>query len=252
MLTDAALERYSRQLLLPDFSMEQQQMLAASTVLVVGCGGLGSSLSLYLAAAGVGELVLADGDRVELSNLQRQILHGDADIGRPKADSARETLERLTPDCAVTALQAHLAGDDLQSAVAECDLVADGSDNYPTRFALNRACIAHGKPMVSAAAVRGEGQLATFAPARGGPCYRCLYPEEGSDAALSCAESGVLGPVVGAIGALQALEVLKLLTGWGEPLVGRLLTLDLKHWEQRVLDVAPRPGCPDCHAAGEA
>jgi adenylyltransferase/sulfurtransferase len=250
VLSNASLERYSRQLMLPDFSIEQQERLFDARVLVVGCGGLGSSLSLYLAAAGVGELVLADGDRVELSNLQRQILHGDADIGRSKADSARETLERLTPDCAVTALQTHLEGDALAAAVADCDLVADGSDNYPTRFALNRACIASGRPMVSAAAVRGEGQLSTFAPALGGPCYRCLYPEEGADAALSCAESGVLGPVVGAIGALQALEVLKLLTGWGEPLVGRLLSMDLKHWEQRVLAVAPRPGCPDCGTGG--
>lgn len=246
MLTDAALERYSRQLLLPDFELEQQERLANARVLVVGCGGLGSSLSLYLAAAGVGELILADGDRVELSNLQRQILHGDADIGRSKADSARETLERLTPDCDVTALQQRLAGDALEAAVDGCDLVADGSDNYPTRFALNRACIARGIPLVSAAAVRGEGQLTTFHPAAGGPCYRCLYPQEGADTALSCAESGVLGPVVGSLGALQALEVLKLLTGWGESLVGRVLMLDLKHWEQQTLAAAPRADCPDC------
>lgn len=246
MLSDRALERYSRQLLLPDFDLEQQEQLKATRVLIVGCGGLGSSLALYLAAAGVGELVLADGDRVELSNLQRQILHGDADIGRAKADSAQEALERLTPDCEAIALSRHLEGEELEDAVARSDLVADGSDNYPTRYALNRACIAQGKALVSAAAVRGEGQLSTFYPAGGGPCYRCLYPQEGADSALSCSESGVMGPVVGALGTLQALEVLKLLTGWGDTLVGRLLSLDLKHWEQRVLMLAPRAGCPDC------
>lgn len=250
MLSDKALERYSRQLLLPDFSMEQQQRLAGARVLVVGCGGLGSSLALYLAAAGVGCLVLADGDRVELSNLQRQILHGDADIGRAKADSARQSLERLAPDCEVVALQTHLAGAALSEAVADVDLVADGSDNYPTRFALNRACIDSSIPLVSAAAVRAEGQLSTFYPAAGGPCYRCLYPEEGGESALSCAQSGVLGPVVGAIGALQALEVLKLLTQWGDSLVGTLLTLDLKHWEMQRLALARRATCPDCGSPG--
>ena len=247
MLSDRALERYSRQLLLADFDLDQQEQLAAATVLVVGCGGLGSSLALYLAAAGVGRLVLADGDRVELSNLQRQILHGDADIGRDKVFSAQDTLERLTPDCEVTALAERLAGQRLVEAVQSADVVADGSDNYPTRYALNRACIAAGKPLVTAAAVRGEGQLTTFYPAVGGACYRCLYPEEGADSALSCSESGVMGPVVGALGTLQALEVLKLLTGWGDNLVGRLLTLDLKHWDRRLLTVDRRPDCPDCH-----
>lgn len=246
MLTDRALERYSRQLMLPDFDLQQQQKLGDSTVLIVGCGGLGSSLALYLAAAGVGRLLLADGDRVELSNLQRQILHGDADIGRAKAESARQALERLTPDCEALALSQRLEGDELLAAVAEADIVADGSDNYPTRFALNRACIAAQRPLVSAAAVRGEGQLSTFFPAAGGPCYRCLYPQEGADSALSCSESGVLGPVVGAMGTLQALEVLKVLTGWGDSLAGRLLILDLKHWEQRMLSLAPRTDCPDC------
>jgi molybdopterin/thiamine biosynthesis adenylyltransferase len=248
MLTDAALERFSRQLLLPDFSIEQQERLAASRVLVVGCGGLGSPLALYLAAAGVGTLLLADGDRVDRSNLQRQILHGAADIDRPKVSSARDTVQRLAPDCAVTELDQHLAGEALDAAVAACDLVADGSDNYPTRFALNRACIAHGRPLVSAAAVRGEGQLASFHVAAGSPCYRCLYPEAGQDTALSCSESGVLGPVVGALGTLQALEVLKLLTGWGDNLLGQLLSLDLKHWQQQRLVLARRADCPDCGA----
>jgi molybdopterin/thiamine biosynthesis adenylyltransferase len=246
MLTDSALERYSRQLLLADFDLPQQERLAQAHVLIVGCGGLGSSLALYLAAAGIGRITLADGDRVELSNLQRQVLHGDADIGRSKADSARETLERLTPDCEVIALSQRLEGEELDEVVAGADVVADGTDNYPTRFALNRACVAHAKPLVSAAAVRGEGQLGTFYPAGGGACYRCLYPQEGDDNALSCSESGVMGPVVGALGTLQALEVLKLLTGWGSTLVGRLLVADLKHWDLRILTLERRAGCPDC------
>lgn len=250
MLSDDDLERFSRQLLLPGFSFEEQQRLRDASVLVVGCGGLGSPLALYLAAAGVGRLRLADGDRVERSNLQRQILHGAADIGRDKAASAAASVARLAPDCAVTTLARRLEGDPLDDAVAAADLVADGSDNYPTRFALNRACIAHGRPLVSAAAIRGEGQLSTFHPAGGGPCYRCLYPEEGQRAALSCAESGVLGPVVGAIGALQALEVLKLLSGWGETLVGVLLSFDLRHWEQRRLRLSPRADCADCGGRG--
>jgi adenylyltransferase/sulfurtransferase len=250
MLSDDDLDRYSRQLLLPDFSIEQQERLRAAAVLVVGCGGLGSAVAPYLAAAGVGRLLLADGDRVERSNLQRQILHGEADIGRCKAESARDALLRLAPQCEISLYPGHLEGEALYAAVGSVDVVADGSDNYPTRFALNRACIAQGRPLVSAAAVRAEGQLATFHPAGGGPCYRCLYPEEGAHSALSCAQSGVLGPVVGAVGCLQAIEVLKLLTGWGETLRGTLLTVDLRHWEQRRLQLAPRQDCPDCRGRG--
>jgi len=246
MLSDEDLERYSRQLLLADFSIDQQQRLAQSAVLLVGCGGLGSAVAPYLAAAGVGRLVLADGDRVELSNLQRQLLHENADMGQNKARSAAESIRRLAPRCDVKALPEHLEGVALDRVVGKVDLVADGSDNYPTRFALNRACIAHGRPLVSAAAVRGEGQLATFHPAAGGPCYRCLCPAAGALTALSCAESGVLGPVVGAIGCLQALEILKILSGWGDNLVGSVLTLDLRRWEQRRLQLKPRLGCPDC------
>ncbi|MFT7289065.1 MAG: molybdopterin/thiamine biosynthesis adenylyltransferase [Halieaceae bacterium] len=247
-LSDRELERYSRQLMLPDFSLEQQERLRAARVLVVGCGGLGSPLALYLAAAGVGRLVLADGDRVELSNLQRQILHGEEDIGRAKAASAGDTLRALNRDCELRLIEVELAGEALESAVADVDLIADGSDNYPTRFALNRAAIARGVPLVSAAAVRSEGQLASFYPAAGGPCYRCLYPQEGAQAALSCRDSGVFGPVVGVLGALQALEVIKMLSGWGDNLVGQLLLLDLRDYSQQRLALRPRSGCPDCGA----
>ena len=246
MLSDRDLERYSRQLLLPDFTLDQQARLAKARVLVLGCGGLGSALAPYLAAAGVGQLLLVDGDQVELSNLQRQLLHGDADLGRDKVLSARDSLARLAPGCKITTRAEFLEGDALDAVVAGVDLVADGSDNYPTRFALNRACIRHHKPLVSAAAVRAEGQLATFFPAAGGACYRCLYPDEGAHSALSCAQSGVLGPVVGTLGCLQALEVLKLLSGWGDSLIGSLLSVDLRSWEQRKLQLPPRSGCPDC------
>jgi adenylyltransferase/sulfurtransferase len=246
MLTDRELEQYSRQLMLPDFELAQQERLRAARVLVVGCGGLGSSLALYLAAAGVGELLLADGDSVERSNLHRQILHGEDDIGRPKAASAAALIGARYPDCRLTQITERLTGDALEQAVASASLVADGSDNYPTRYALNRACIAHGKTLVSAAAARSEGQLTSFDVAGGGPCYRCLYPEEGLQTALSCRDNGVLGPVVGVLGSLQALEVIKQITGWGEALAGRLLLLDLRSYQQQLLQISPRRDCPDC------
>lgn len=246
MLSDADLERYSRQLLLPDFEIEQQERLANARVLLVGCGGLGSPLAIYLAAAGVGELVLADGDRVERSNLPRQILHGEADVGRLKTESAAAFLGAHYPGTQVRVLDEHLAGEAVDTAAAAVDLVADASDNYPTRFALNRACIAAATPLVSAAVARGEGQLASFAVAAGTACYRCLYPQAGAETALSCRESGVLGPAVGVLGTLQALEVLKVLTRWGPSLSGRVLFLDLYAYTQRLLELPRRPGCPDC------
>jgi adenylyltransferase/sulfurtransferase len=249
MLSDRELEQYSRQLMLPDFSLEQQERLRAARVLLLGCGGLGSPVALYLAAAGVGELLLADGDTVERSNLHRQILHGEADIGRPKAASAAALIAAHYPDCRISQITERLAGEALEQAVASVTLVADGSDNYPTRYALNRACIASGRTLVSAAAARSEGQLTSFNVAAGGPCYRCLYPDEGAQAALSCRDNGVLGPVVGVLGSLQALEVIKQLSGWGDSLLGRLLLLDLRSNEQQILRMAPRRDCPDCASA---
>jgi adenylyltransferase/sulfurtransferase len=176
-------------------------------------------------------------------------LHGENAIGAAKAASAAALIGAHYPDCDVATVTAYLDGQALGAAVAQVDLVADGTDNYPSRYALNRACIGQRKPLVSAAAARSEGQLATFDVAAGGPCYRCLYPQEGAQAALSCRENGVLGPVVGVLGTLQALEVIKVLTGWGESLVGRLLILDLRSYQQRLLSITPRADCPDCSTA---
>ncbi len=246
MLTDEQLERYSRQLLLHDFDVAGQERLLAARVLVVGLGGLGSPAALYLAAAGVGTLVLADGDCVEASNLQRQIAHGESDLGRNKAASAAAALAQINSAVRVTTVERNLDAEVLPALLRDVDLVLDATDNYPVRFALNRACIGAGIPLVSGAAVRTEGQVALFDPLRGGPCYRCLYTESGDTTALSCSESGVLAPLVGVVGALQAMEALKVLAGYGEPLRGRLLILDLHSMEIQRLALAPREDCPDC------
>jgi adenylyltransferase/sulfurtransferase len=246
VLTDEQLLRYNRQILMQEFDIAGQEKLRSSAVLIVGLGGLGCPAALYLAAAGVGRLILADGDVVELSNLQRQIAHGDADIGRNKAASVAASIAALNPEVAVTVVPRHLDATALAQLCQQVDVVVDATDNYPVRFDLNRACIAAGIPLVSAAAVRGEGQLAVFDPNRGGPCYRCLYPLQGSDAALSCSESGVLAPVVGVFGALQAMETLKLLSGYGEALTGALLVMDLASLQVQRLGLPARIDCPDC------
>lgn len=248
-LSDEELSRYARQILLPGFDVAGQERLKAASVLVLGLGGLGSPVALYLGGAGVGRLVLADGDRVELSNLQRQLAHTGADLGRNKAESAADAVRRRNPCVALEVLPGRLEEAALRTLVGGVDLVVDCTDNYPARYALNRACIAAGVPLVSAAAVRAEGQIAVFHPAAGGACYRCLYPEAGADTALSCSESGVLGPVVGVLGSLQALEALKWLAGYGEPLLGGLLVLDLATLQVQRLAIGPRPGCPDCGGA---
>lgn len=246
MLSDAQLMRYNRQLLLHDFDVAGQERLQQSRVLVVGLGGLGCPAALYLAAAGVGSLLLADGDSVELGNLQRQIAHGDADIGVNKARSAAAAITALNPEIKLQVIEQALTEDAMPDLVSRVDLVLDATDNYPVRFALNRACIAHAVPLVSGAAVRSEGQLAVYDPTRGGPCYRCLYSETDEDTALSCSESGVLAPLVGVVGSMQALEALKLLSGFGEPLRGKLLLLDLKTMDIRRLELAARKDCPAC------
>ncbi|PLW67445.1 HesA/MoeB/ThiF family protein [Pseudohalioglobus lutimaris] len=246
MLSDDQLLRYNRQILMQDFDIAGQERLQAACVLIVGLGGLGCPAALYLAAAGVGQLVLADGDAVELSNLQRQIAHGDGDIGCNKAASVAQSIAGLNPEVKLEVQPHYLDAEQMATLCSRVDLVVDASDNYPTRFDLNRACIAAGIPLVSAAAVRGEGQLAVFDPNRGGPCYRCLYPSEGSATALSCSESGVLAPVVGVLGALQAMEAIKLLSGYGEALRSALLVMDLATQQTQRLTLAPRPDCPDC------
>jgi len=245
-MDDDLLLRYSRQIMLPAFGVEAQERLLAARVLIVGAGGLGSPAALYLAAAGVGTLAIADHDQVDLSNLQRQLLHRHRDIGRPKVDSARDSLQALNPDTRVIALAERLAGERLDAEVDAADVVVDASDNFATRFAVNAACARHRTPLVSGAAIRLEGQLTVFHPgASDSPCYRCLY-REGEDPEQTCADNGVLAPVVGVIGSLQALEAVKLITGLGETLCGRLLLFDGLTLEWRSLRLRRDAACPVC------
>lgn len=252
---DEQLLRYSRQIMLPFLDVAGQQRLLDATVLVVGMGGLGSPVALYLAAAGVGRLVLVDHDHVELSNLQRQILHGQADIGRRKVESARDRLLQLNPDVEVEMVDAALDDERLEAllcrgrgsaAEPRIDLVVDGCDNFATRFAVNRACVRYGVPLVSGAAIRMEGQVAVFDPAsEDSPCYQCLY-SGGNDRDASCARNGVMAPLVGIIGAVQAMEAVKWLAGAGESLAGRLLLLDAMTMQWRELRLRRDPDCQVC------
>lgn len=246
MLTAAELARYNRQLLLPELGHDGQERLRAARVLVIGAGGLGSPVLFYLAAAGVGTLGIADSDRVDASNLHRQILHGTDDIGREKSESAAEAIRRLNPLVKVRTHQERVDARRAEALVAEYDLVVDGSDNYPTRYAINDACAAHGKTWIYGSVERFSGQVSVFG-APSGPCYRCIFPEQpkpGSTA--SCDEIGVLGAVPGVIGALQATEALKWITGIGEPLVGRLLQLDFLTGHTQWLRFEKRAGCSAC------
>jgi molybdopterin-synthase adenylyltransferase len=247
-MNDQQLLRYSRHLLLPEIDVDGQQVLLRSRVLIVGLGGLGSPAAMYLAASGVGCLHLVDDDQVELSNLQRQIAHRTASVGLAKVDSAAETLAGINPDVQLVVDVQRLEGEAMTAAVGAADLVIDASDNAATRFALNRACFVHRKPLVSGAAIRLEGQLSVFDFRRDdSPCYRCLY-DEVDDASLSCSESGVLSPLLGLIGSMQAVEAIKCLIGFGESLVGRLLTVDAKTLEFRQLKLSQDPACPVCGA----
>lgn len=249
MLTDNELLRYSRQILLPQIDVDGQLRLKDSRVLIVGLGGLGAPVALYLAAAGVGELHLADFDTVDLTNLQRQIIHDSDSVGLSKVDSAIARLTAINPDVKLVAHRQALDADSLDAAVAAVDLVLDCCDNFGTREAVNAACVAAKKPLVSGAAIRLEGQLSVFDPRREeSPCYHCLYGH-GSEAELTCSEAGVVGPLVGLVGSLQALEALKLLAGFGEPLVGRLLLIDALGSRFRELRVKRDPQCAVCGAA---
>ncbi|MDX2354922.1 molybdopterin-synthase adenylyltransferase MoeB [Stutzerimonas xanthomarina] len=246
MLSDDELLRYSRQILLRQVDIEGQLRLKQSRVLVVGLGGLGSPVALYLAAAGVGELHLADFDRLDLTNLQRQIAHDTASVGLHKVDSAMARLSALNPLIKLVPHRAAMDVDTLETAVSAVDLVLDCTDNFAVREAVNAACVAAVKPLVSGAAIRLEGQLSVFDPrVETSPCYHCLYGH-GSEAELTCSEAGVLGPVVGMIGSLQALEAIKLLAGFGEPLVGRLLLVDALSSRFRELKVKRDPACTVC------
>lgn len=244
-MNDEQLLRYSRQIMLPALEYEGQQRLLNSRTLIIGMGGLGAPASMYLAAAGVGHLVIVDFDVVDLSNLQRQIIHTTHTIGQPKTDSAWTTLNALNPDIRIDALNQMLEGDELAEQVQQADVVIDASDNFATRFALNSICRTTGTPLVSGAAIRMEGQVSVFSGKEGDPCYRCLYPDEGQ-VGDTCSENGVLAPVVGIIGSIQATEAIKILTGMGSTLVGQLLILDALHMQWRSLKLKPDPRCPVC------
>lgn len=245
-MNDTQLLRYSRQIMLPDVDIEGQERWLNSRVLIMGLGGLGSPVALYLAAAGIGELVLVDDDSVDLSNLQRQIIHGTQQIGQTKVSSAALRIAEINPDIQVEQHAQRLAEDELQRLVASVDLVVDCTDNFSTRFAINKACVQSRVPLVSGAAIRMEGQVSVYhAGVEGSPCYQCLY-SEGEDEQLTCSESGVLSPVVGIVGSIQALEALKVLANVGQPLVGRLLLLDARYMEWRTLKLKSDPECLIC------
>jgi adenylyltransferase/sulfurtransferase len=245
-MNDEQLLRYSRQLMLPGVDVAGQEKLLAARVLVLGLGGLGCPAAMYLVAAGVGHLTLVDHDTVDLTNLQRQIAHTTASVGRFKVDSARDTLLALNPTITIETVAARLEGELLADLVKRHDAVLDCTDNFAIRFALNAACVAARVPLVSAAAIRLEAQISVFDPRQpDSPCYRCLY-EEGTEADQSCAHNGVLAPLVGIVGSLQALECLKLLIGFGTSLSGRLLLLDAARLEWREMRLRKNPDCPVC------
>ncbi|HEX5394634.1 MAG TPA: molybdopterin-synthase adenylyltransferase MoeB [Rhodocyclaceae bacterium] len=246
-MNDQQLLRYSRHILLPEIDVEGQERFLAARVLVIGAGGLGSPAALYLASAGVGTLVIADGDTVDATNLQRQILHRETSIGLPKVESAASSLAAINPACRVVPIQERLSGERLDDEVAAADLVLDCCDNFTTRHAVNRACVKAGKPLVSGAAIKFDGQIAVFDPrSDNAPCYHCLFPEAEDVEELRCAVTGVFAPLTGIIGAMQAAEALKLLAGCGQSLAGRLLLLDGLRMEWREVRVPKDPGCPVC------
>lgn len=250
-LSDQDLLRYSRQILLPQFGIEAQERLLNAHVLIIGAGGLGSPVALYLAAAGVGHISICDFDRVELSNLQRQIAHTQQDIGRPKVESAREAMLSVNPDIQVTAIDQKLAEQELDTLLTKVDLVIDGSDNFTTRFMVNRASVRSKTPLVSGAVIRMEGQVAVFRPDQtdsNPPCYQCLYPD-GEELDETCSRNGVLAPVVGIIGSIQATEAIKVISQTGHALNGRLLIMDADTMQFRNLNIRKDRACPVCGSA---
>jgi molybdopterin-synthase adenylyltransferase len=242
-MNDAQLLRYSRQIMLPQIDVAGQERLIAANVLVIGLGGLGSPIALYLAAAGVGHLMLADHDTVDLSNLQRQIVHQHGSVGRPKVESAAAAIRALNPDTRISEIHGRMEGNSLANAITRADLVLDGTDNFIARYAINDACFAAGKPLVSGAAIRMEGQVAVFDPrVPDAPCYRCLYPA-GDDETLSCSENGVAAPLVGIIGTIQAMEAFKLITGIGTSLAGYVLYFDAMTMQWHKLRLRRNASC---------
>ena len=247
--SEEQIERYARHIILPEVGGEGQAKLLQSRVLVIGAGGLGSPLLLYLAAAGTGTLGVVDDDFVDLSNLQRQVIHGTGRIGAAKVESARETLGEINPEVTLVTHQTRLTAENALELIADYDLVADGSDNFATRFLVNDACYLAKTPLVSAALLRFEGQISTFKAYLGGeePCYRCIFREPPPPGLIpTCAEGGVLGAVAGAMGSIQAVEVIKELLGIGESLSGSLLIYDALNTTFRKIKVRPDPECPLC------
>jgi molybdopterin-synthase adenylyltransferase len=249
-VNDDQLLRYSRHILLDEVGIDGQQAWLDAHALVIGAGGLGSPVAMYLAASGVGRITLCDADTVDLTNLQRQVLHTVASVGRPKVDSAREGLARLNPGVAVEALPERVDGARLDALVAQADVVLDCCDNFATRHAVNRACVRHGVPLVSGAAIRFDGQIAVFdRRVPDAPCYGCVFPEAADVEEVRCATMGVFAPVVGIVGSVQAAEALKLLAGVGRTLNGRLLLLDALSMDWRSVRVKRDVACGVCGAA---
>ncbi|MGR9073841.1 MAG: HesA/MoeB/ThiF family protein [Gammaproteobacteria bacterium] len=245
-MNDEQLLRYSRQIMLPQIDIRGQQALLDAKILIVGAGGLGCPASMYLTAAGVGQITLYDDDEVDLSNLQRQIAHHTGDIGTDKVISTRQTLNNLNPETRVVAVRKRLEGAELEKETKNADVVLDCCDNFTTRFAVNAACVKHSKPLVSGAAIRFEGQVAVFTPGQNdSPCYNCLYADTG-DEMQNCARNGVVAPITGIIGCIQALEAIKLIVRTGEPLTGKLLLLDGLTMEWNSMILKRNPSCPTC------
>ena len=246
-MNDEQLLRYSRHILLPQLGIEGQERLLAARALVIGAGGLGSPVALYLAAAGVGSLTLCDDEAVDLTNLQRQIAHRTESIGRKKVDSARATLATINPEVRVTALAERVDEKRLEALALDADVVIDGSDNFATRHAVNRACVKLQRPLVSGAAVRFDGQVAVFdLRLQDSACYACLFPESGESEDVRCAVMGVFAPLTGIVGSIQAAEALKLIAGAGETLSGRLLLLDALAMQVRTIKLRKDPACLVC------
>ena len=249
-LTTDELRRYSRHLILPEVGLAGQKKICSTSVLCIGAGGLGSPIAMYLAAAGIGKLGLVDFDVVDFSNLQRQIIHGTEDVGRPKTESAKETINRINPNCEVVIHNTRISSENALDIIGQYDIVVDGTDNFPTRYLTNDACVLLKKPNAYGSIFRFEGQASVFAPHLGGPCYRCLYPEPPPPGMVpSCAEGGVLGVLPGIIVCIQATEILKLALGKGSSLIGRLLLFNALEMKFRELKLRRDPQCPLC---GEA
>lgn len=245
-MNDNQLLRYSRQIMLPQVDIEGQQKLLAANILIIGAGGLGSPAAMYLAAAGVGAIAVYDNDIVDLSNLQRQISHHTRDIGTDKVISTRQTLNQLNPEIKIRAVKQRLEGDQLDAEVMQADVVLDCSDNFATRFAINHACVKHQTPLVSGAAIRFEGQVTVFTPGKNdSPCYNCLYSSDGEEM-QNCATNGVIAPITGIIGSIQAMEAMKLIMNIGTALTGRLLLLDGLTMEWNTMKLRKNPNCPTC------